>query len=234
MDQVSTAFEHAIRLIASGDPELAAITALSLQTAGLSTLFSTTIGLPLGAALAIARFPGREILVAACNALLGMPSVVIGLIVYLTLSRSGPMGFMGLLFTPTAMVIAQTTLITPMVIALARGQLEPAWLHLRDTLRSFRVGPTRSVATLLFDCRFMLATIVLAAFGRAISEVGAVMTVGGNIAGSTRVMTTAIALETSKGDLALALGLGIVLVMLVLTVAFCAQALGRYAESRYG
>jgi tungstate transport system permease protein len=234
MDQITTALGHALRLISSGDQELATITWLSLRTAGLSTLLSTALGLPLGAALAIARFPGREILVATCNALLGMPSVVIGLIVYLALSRSGPLGFMGLLFTPAAMVIAQTTLITPMVIALARGQLEPAWLTLRDPLRSFRVGPARSVATLLYDCRFMLATIVLAAFGRAISEVGAVMTVGGNIAGATRVMTTAIALETSKGELALALGLGIVLVMLVLAVAFCAQALGRYAESHYG
>ena len=234
MDPFTTAFGHAISLLANADHELAAITWLSLRTAGMSTLLSTAIGLPLGAALAIGRFPGRDALVAICNALLGMPSVVIGLVVYLMLSRSGPLGFMGLLFTPSAMVIAQTTLITPMVIALARGQLEPAWLNLRDTLRSFRVGPAHSIATLLFDSRFMLATIVLAAFGRAISEVGAVMTVGGNIAGATRVMTTAIALETSKGDLALALGLGIVLVALVLAVAFAAQALGRYAERNYG
>lgn len=234
MEQLSGAFGHAIRLIASGDGELAGIVTLSLEVAGLSTLLSTLLGLPLGASLAIARFPGRGTIVGASNALLGMPSVVIGLIVYLSLSRSGPLGFLGLLFTPAAMVTAQTILITPMVAALARAQLEPAWQELREPLRSFRVGPARAVATLLFDCRFALATIVLAAFGRAISEVGAVMTVGGNIAGTTRVMTTAIALETSKGDLSLALGLGVVLIALVLAVALAAQALTGYAERRHG
>ena len=234
MEQVANAFGHAFRLIASGDTELAGIVTLSLEIAGLSTLLSTMLGLPLGAALAIARFPGREVVVGASNALLGMPSVVIGLVVYLMLSRSGPLGFLGLLFTPAAMVTAQTILITPMIAALARSQLEPAWLELREPLRSFRVGPARSISTLLFDCRFMLATIVLAGFGRAISEVGAVMTVGGNIAGATRVMTTTIALETSKGDLSLALGLGIVLVALVLIVALGAQALHGYAERRHG
>ncbi len=169
------------------------------------------MGLPLGAAVAVRRFPGRQSLIVLLNALMGLPPVVVGLLVYLMLSRAGPLGQFGILFTPAAMVIAQTILIAPIVAALSRQVVEDAWQEYREQLRSLGVRPTTAAATLIWDTRFSLVTIVLAGFGRAAAEVGAVMIVGGNIDGVTRVMTTTIALETSKGDLPLALGLGIVL-----------------------
>src|SRR6185312_3307881 len=186
-------------------------------------LLATLIGLPLGAAIAVGRFPGRRAVIVLLNALMGLPPVVVGLMVYLLLSRAGPLGTLGLLFTPPAMVIAQSILITPIIAALTRQVVEDAWLEYREQLRS--LGETRlgAVTTLLWDLRFSLVTIVLAGFGRAAAEVGAVMIVGGNIAGVTRVMTTSIALETSKGDLPLALGLGIILLTLVLGINAGAQ-----------
>jgi tungstate transport system permease protein len=189
---------------------------------------------PVGAWLAMSRFRGRGLVVSIVNAALGVPSVVVGLVVYLALSRSGPLGFLGLLFTPAAMVVAQTVLIAPMVAALSRQALQDTWSEYRDLFASWRIGRATALATLIWDCRFGLVTIGLTAFGRAIAEVGAVMTVGGNIAGSTRVMTTGIALETSKGDLPLALGLGVVLLVLVFTVMLAAQVLQHAAQRRFG
>jgi tungstate transport system permease protein len=228
------ALSEARRLIATGDDGLYSIVALSLQVSASSAALAAAIGLPLGGWLAIVRFRGHGAVVAALNALLGLPSVVVGLIAYLMLSRSGPLGHLGLLFTPAAMVFAQTLLISPMVASLARQQLGGAWEDYREQMASMRIPTRRAIGTLIFDCRFALLTIVLAAFGRAIAEVGAVMTVGGNIAGSTRVMTTAIALETSKGDLPLALGLGIVLLSTVLAVTLAAQAISAAAQRRHG
>src|SRR5205807_1402952 len=176
-----------------------------------ATAFAACIGLPLGAAVAVARFPGRGVVIALLNALMGLPPVVVGLFVYLLLSRAGPLGNFGLLFTPKAMVIAQTVLIVPILAALSRQIVEDAWLEYREQLTSLGAGTLDSAMTLLWDTRYSLATVLLAGFGRAIAEVGAVMIVGGNIDGVTRVMTTTIALETSKGDLPLALGLGFVL-----------------------
>jgi tungstate transport system permease protein len=183
------------------------------------------VGLPLGALLAVARFPGRDGVVVMLNALMGLPPVVAGLLIYLLLSRAGPLGPLGLLFTPTAMVIAQAVLIAPILAALARQVLEGLWEEYAEQLRSFGAGPWRAVPTLLWDGRFALLTVLLAGFGRASAEVGAVMIVGGNIEGFTRVMTTAIALETSKGDLPLALALGMVLMTVVVTVNALAQGL---------
>ena len=182
----------------------------------------------------MSRFKGRGLVISILNAALGIPSVVVGLIVYLGLSRSGPLGFLGLLFTPTAMVVAQTVLIAPMVAALSRQTLQDTWGEYRDLFASWRIGRATALATLVWDCRFSLVTIGLTAFGRAIAEVGAVMTVGGNIAGSTRVMTTGIALETSKGDLPLALGLGVVLLSLVFVIMLMAQVLQQAAQGRFG
>jgi tungstate transport system permease protein len=191
-------------------------------------------GLPLGALLAVARFPGRRGSVVLLNALMGLPPVVVGLAVYLMLSRAGPLGSLGLLFTPTAMVIAQAILITPIIAGLARQVIEDAWGEYREQLRS--LGETRlgAAMTLLWDVRFSLITLVLAGFGRAAAEVGAVMIVGGNIAGVTRVMTTAIALETSKGDLPLALGLGLVLLAIVLGLNAAAYMVNETAQRRFG
>jgi tungstate transport system permease protein len=234
MSDFGEAFVAALRLMSDADPAFVSTVALSMQVSGSATLVATAIGMPLGAALAIARFPGRAAAVAVLNASLGVPSVVVGLVVYLLLSRSGPLGDWGLLFTPSAMVIAQTILVTPMAAALARQLLEHAWEEFREPFASLRLNLRCSVRALLWDCRFGLTTTLLAVFGRAIAEVGAVMTVGGNIAGATRVMTTSIALETSKGDLALALGLGIVLAALVLLVTGIAQAVRHVAAQRHG
>lgn len=220
-------------LIADGDRTLAAIVLLSLRVSLTALACAALIGLPLGALLAVARFPGRRALVVAINALMGMPPVVAGLLIYLLLSRSGPLGTLGLLFTPTAMVIAQAVLITPILAALTRQALEALWEEYAEQLRSFGAGPLRAVPTLLWDGRFALLTVLLAGFGRAAAEVGAVMIVGGNIDGFTRMMTTAIALETSKGDLPLALALGIVLMVIVLAVNALAQGL-RDAWARAG
>jgi tungstate transport system permease protein len=192
------------------------------------------IGLPLGAAIAVGRFPGRQALIIMLNALMGLPPVVVGLLVYLFLSRAGPLGELGILFTPAAMIVAQTVLIVPIIAALSRQVIEDAWQEYREQLRSLGARPVTAAATLLWDTRFSVVTIVLAGFGRAASEVGAVMIVGGNIDGVTRVMTTTIALETSKGDLPLALGLGIILIALVLAVNTAAYWVKAGAQRRYG
>ena len=192
------------------------------------------IGLPIGAALAVFQFPGRTAIAVILNAMMGLPPVVVGLIVYLTLSRSGPLGTLGLLYTPTAMIIAQTCLVTPIIAALTRQTTEDLWQEYAEQLRSIGIGPWRAVTTLLWDNRFSLITTILAGFGRASAEVGAVMIVGGNIDHVTRVMTTSIALETSKGDLALALGLGIILLALALSVNAAAFIINDAAMKRHG
>ncbi|MBX9700812.1 MAG: ABC transporter permease [Acetobacteraceae bacterium] len=225
MTDLGVAFSTALALIAHGDAALLAIVLLSLQVSLSALLLAALLGLPLGALLAVARFPGRRGIVVMLNALMGLPPVVCGLLIYLLLSRSGPLGGFGLLFTPTAMVIAQAVLILPILAALTRQALEGLWEEYAEQLRSFGAGPLRAVPTLLWDGRFALLTVLLAGFGRAAAEVGAVMIVGGNIEGFTRVMTTAIALETSKGDLPLALALGIVLMVIVVAVNALAQAL---------
>jgi tungstate transport system permease protein len=233
MNDLGTAFGMAIGMIAEADAALARIVALSLRVSLTATVIAALIGLPLGALLAVARFPGRQALIVTLNALMGLPPVVAGLLIYLLLSRSGPLGSLGLLFTPTAMVIAQAVLITPILAALTRQALEALWEEYAEQLRSFGASPARAAPTLLWDGRFVLLTVLLAGFGRASAEVGAVMVVGGNIEGFTRVMTTAIALETSKGDLPLALALGMVLMTVVLAVNALAQLL-RDAAARRG
>jgi tungstate transport system permease protein len=221
-------------LVVSADPRLMEIVVLSLQVSLSAVLIASIVGLPLGAALAVSRFPGRRTLIVVTNALMGLPPVVVGLLVYLLLSRAGPLGDLGLLFTPQAMVIAQSLLVLPIIVALTRQAAEDAWADYHDLLRSLGAGPARSAATLLWDIRFSLVTTVLAGFGRAAAEVGAVMIVGGNIDGVTRVMTTAIALETSKGDLPLALGLGAILIGIVVAVNAVAFLLKDAAARRYG
>jgi tungstate transport system permease protein len=211
---------------------VAGIVLLSLRVSLAAVAVAALVGLPLGALLAVARFRGRGSVIVALNAMMGLPPVVAGLLIYLLLSRSGPLGPLGLLFTPSAMVIAQAVLITPILAALTRQVLEGLWEEYAEQLRSFGAGPWRAVPTLLWDGRFLLMTVLLAGFGRASAEVGAVMIVGGNIEGFTRVMTTAIALETSKGDLPLALALGIVLMAIVVTVNALAQGL-RDAAARW-
>jgi tungstate transport system permease protein len=232
MFEILASWGTAWDLVAGGDPALARIVALSLELALASAIAGAAIGLPLGAIVAVGRFPGRRTLIVVLNALLGLPSVVVGLIVYLLLSRAGPLGSFGILFTPAAIVIAQTLLVAPIVAALARQVVEDAWRDYEEQLRSLGVSRTRAVPTLLWDTRVSLLTIVLAGFGRAASEVGAVMIVGGNIDGVTRTMTTAIALETSKGDLPLALALGVILVVTVLAVNAGAYALREWGSHR--
>ncbi len=210
------------------------IVALSLQVSLAAVLLAAALGLPLGAAVAVGRFPGRHAVIVLLNALMGLPPVVVGLVVYLLLSRAGPLGELGLLFTPGAMVIAQTVLITPIIAALARQAVEDAWREYEEQLRSLGAHGAGAAFTLLWDTRFSLATAVLAGLGRASAEVGAVMIVGGNIDGVTRVMTTAIALETSKGDLPLALGLGTVLIAVVLALNTAAYLVKEAAQRRYG
>ncbi|MCG8590681.1 MAG: ABC transporter permease [Proteobacteria bacterium] len=230
MPELMDAFETAFRLLARADAELVEIVLLSLRVSFGALVPAALLGLPLGAFLAVARFPGRRAAIVALNALMGLPPVVVGLAVYILLSRSGPLGALGLLFTPTAMVIAQTILILPIVAALSRQVIEDLWDEYRDQLRSLGASPLRAVPTLLYDARFSLVTTLLAGLGRAIAEVGAVIIVGGNIAHVTRVMTTAIALETSKGELALALGLGIVLLSLSLALNALAHWVGHAAR----
>ena len=215
MVEILSSFALALRLIGGADPALWRIVTLSVEVSLAAALLACVLGLPLGAAVAVARFPGRRAVVVALNALLGLPSVVVGLVVYLLLSRAGPLGSMGILFTPAAIVVAQTLLVLPMVAALARQFVEDEWREYAEQLTSLGVSRARAVPTLLWDARYSLLTVALAGFGRATSEVGAVMIVGGNIDGVTRVMTTAIALETSKGDLPLALALGVVLLGVV-------------------
>ena len=234
MTDFSDAFGAAMGLVLGFDADLAEIVGLSLRVSFLAVAIATAVGLPVGAAIALYRFPGRAALLVAMNALMGLPPVVVGLIVYLTLSRAGPLGVFGLLFTPAAMIIAQVLLVTPIIAALTRQVIEDLWVEYEEQLRSLGAGPGRAVPALLWDGRYSLLTAVLAGFGRASAEVGAVMIVGGNIDHVTRVMTTAIALEVSKGDLALALGLGIVLMALSLGVNGAAFALKEAAESRLG
>ena len=234
MNEILAAIGEAGRMIARFDSAVVDIVLLSLRVSLTAVLFASLIGLPLGAAIAVGRFPGRRALIVLMNALMGLPPVVVGLFVYLMLSRAGPLGQFGILFTPAAMIIAQTILIAPIVAALSRQVIEDAWQEYREQLRSLGAGPLTSATTLLWDTRFSLVTIVLAGFGRAAAEVGAVMIVGGNIDGVTRVMTTAIALETSKGDLPLALGLGIILLTLVLALNAAAYWVKESAQRRYG
>jgi len=228
------ALNLALDLMSSGDARLLGIVLLSLRVSLTAVLLAACIALPLGALLAIGNFPGRQVLIVLINGFMGLPAVVVGLLVYLLLSRAGPLGEFGLLFTPGAMVVAQAILITPLMAALTRQIIEDAWREYREQLQSLRANVRQAVMTLLWDGRYSLFTILLAGFGRAIAEVGAVMIVGGNIDGVTRVMTTTIALETSKGDLPLALALGLILVLLVLTVNALAFATTSWAQRRLG
>jgi tungstate transport system permease protein len=220
----------AFDLILGGDLALYAVIGLSLTVSVSATLLAAAIGHPLGALLALVRFPGRGMMVIVLNAFMGLPPVVVGLAMYLLLSRSGPLGFLGLLFTPQAMILAQAVLVMPIIAALTRQTVEDLWVEYRDEMTAMQVGPVGRVAALLWDARFSLITTLLAGFGRAAAEVGTVMIVGGNIDGFTRTMTTAIALETSKGDLPLAIGLGIVLIALIVAVNAAAAVVRRLGE----
>ena len=222
----------ALQLVLTGDPALFAIVRLSLLVSLSAVLFAALIGMPIGALMALTRFRGREATIVLLNALMGLPPVVVGLAVFLTLSRSGPLGSWGLLFTPQAMVIAQTVLVTPIIAALTRQTVEDLWVEYREEFAAMDVGPLRRVVTLIWDARFSLVTALLAGFGRAAAEVGAIIIVGGNIEGFTRTMTTAIALETSKGDLPLAIGLGMVLISIVIVINALAWG-ARRAGERY-
>ncbi|HEX2020337.1 MAG TPA: ABC transporter permease [Aurantimonas sp.] len=219
-------------LILSGDAALFEIVRLSLLVSLSAVAVATLVAFPLGAVLALTRFPGRTAVIVVLNGFMGLPPVVVGLAVYLLLSRSGPLGALGLLFTPQAMIIAQALLVMPIIAALARQTIEDLWHEYRDELTAMNVGPAGRVATLLWDCRISLVTALLAGFGRAAAEVGTVMIVGGNIDGFTRTMTTAIALETSKGDLALAMGLGTILIGLILAINAFAWGLMAWSEKR--
>jgi tungstate transport system permease protein len=224
----------ALMLVLGGDPGLYAIVGLSLVVSLSATALAMLVGLPIGAALALVRFPGRTLVVVVINAFMGLPPVVVGLAVFLLLSRSGPLGFLGILFTPQAMIIAQALLVMPIIAALTRQTVEDLWAEYSEELTAMRVGPLARVTTLLWDARFSLVTTLLAGFGRAAAEVGTVMIVGGNIDGFTRTMTTAIALETSKGDLPLALGLGLVLITLIIIVNAAAWGVRRIGEVQAG
>ena len=234
MSEITEALGAAGAMMFSFDPKLIEIVLLSLRVSLTAVAIASLIGLPLGAAIAVNRFTGRRALIVVLNALMGLPPVVVGLVVYLLLSRAGPLGELGILFTPAAMVVAQTILILPIVAALSRQAIEDSWQEYQEQLRSLGAGPLTSALTLLRDTCFSLVTVVLAGFGRAAAEVGAVMIVGGNIDGVTRVMTTAIALETSKGDLPLALGLGVILLALVLALNATALWIKEAAQRRYG
>jgi len=224
----------ALDLILAGDANLFAIVRLSLIVTLSATVLAAAVALPFGALVALARFPGRDAVIVTLNGLMGLPPVVVGLLVFLLLSRSGPLGSLGILFTPQAMILAQTVLIAPILAALTRQVVEDLWAEYRDELTAMNLGPVAMVTALLWDARFSLATIFLAGFGRAAAEVGAVIIVGGNIEGFTRVMTTSIALETSKGNLPLALGLGIILIGLVMGVNAIAWTIRRWSENYAG
>ena len=218
MSEFRDAFQTAITLLLHLDSDLTAIVGLSLLVSLSAVCLAAMVGLPFGAAVALYRFPGRQAVRVLLNALLGIPPVVIGLVVYLLLSRAGPLGGLGLLFTPTAMIVAQWVLVTPIIAALTQQTVSDLHDEYAEQLRSLGVGTGRAIPTLLWEGRLSLMVAVMAGFGRAIAEVGAVIIVGGNINHVTRVMTTAIALETSKGNLSLALALGIVLLILALAV----------------
>jgi tungstate transport system permease protein len=222
------------QLILGGDAALFAIVRLSLAVSLSAVVLAAIIGLPVGAALALTRFPGRPLVVVLLNAAMGLPPVVVGLAIYLLLSRSGPLGAMGLLFTPGAMVIAQTILIAPILAALTRQTVEDLWAEYRDELSAMNVSALTRMTTLLWDARFSLLTALLAGFGRAAAEVGAVIIVGGNINGFTRTMTTAIALETSKGNLPLAMGLGTILVAIVIAINAAVWGTRVWSERQVG
>jgi tungstate transport system permease protein len=230
---ISSAFALAVQLIASGDPELLSIIGLSLKVSLTAVILGCAIGFPLGAILVVFKFPGRPFAVAVLSASMGLPPVVIGLLVYLLLSRSGPLGILGLLYSPTAMIIAQTLLIAPLIAALARQVLADLHVEYDELFRSLRISKRGQIGALLWDARYSLITVALAGLGRATAEVGAVIIVGGNIAGLTRVMTTAIALETSKGDLGLALALGIILISIAFIINAAVLSL-RGSMSRLG
>ncbi|EHK60344.1 binding-protein-dependent transport systems inner membrane component [Halomonas sp. GFAJ-1] len=227
-------FYTALTLILGMDHGLFSIVLLSLKVSLFAVIIASLLALPLGAALALWRFPGRNALIVLLNALMGLPPVVAGLCVYLLLSRAGPLGQFGLLFTPTAMVIAQVILVFPIIAALTRQQVEALHGEYAEQLSSLGLSQLRMMPTLLWDARFGLLTVILAGFGRASAEVGAVMIVGGNIDGVTRVMTTSIVLETSKGNLAQALGLGIVLLTLVTLINAVAHLVSETAKRRLG
>ena len=231
MTDISDAFATALHLLVTLDHSLIEIVGLSLRVSLTAVALAVVVGLPVGAALALFKFPGRNALVVFLNALMGLPPVVVGLVVSLMLSRAGPLGVLGLLFTPTAMIIAQAILVTPIVAALTRQVVADLWVEYSEQMRSMGAGPLSAIPALLYDARFTLVTAVLAGFGRASAEVGAVMIVGGNIDHVTRVMTTAIALEVSKGDLALALGLGIVLISLSLAINAATYTVKQRAEA---
>jgi len=224
-------FAAAWRLLISFDADLIEIVGLSLRVSLLAVFFGALFALPVGAALALHRFPGRRLVIILLDAFMGLPPVVVGLVVYLALAHDGPLGELRWLFTSRAMILAQMLLVIPILAALTRQAIEDQWEEVGEQLRSLGVSRTRAIPTLLWDGRYRLVTTLLAGFGRAIAEVGAVLIVGGNIAHVTRVMTTAIALETSKGDLTLALGLGIVLILLAIAVNAIAHLI-RHAEGR--
>jgi len=224
LQSIGDALQLALHLVLSGDADLVEIVLLSVQVSITASVVALTIGLPIGALVAVARFRGRSAVLVVMNALMGLPPVVVGLLVYLHLSRSGPLGFLGLLYTPTAMIIAQTILITPIVAALSRQLIEDLHAEYAPLFRSLCLTRLQTMRALLWDARYSLITVGLAGFGRAVAEVGAVIIVGGNIDHLTRVMTTAIALETSKGELALALALGMILLVLALLVNGAVQA----------
>jgi tungstate transport system permease protein len=224
----------ALQLVLSGDPALFAIVRLSLYVSLSAVVLAALIGIPLGAFVALTKFRGRQGVIVLLNALMGLPPVVVGLAVYLALSRSGPLGAFGLLFTPGAMIVAQTVLVTPIIAALTRQTIEDLWIEYRDELTAMNLGPIGRVTALIWDARFSLVTALLAGFGRAAAEVGAIIIVGGNIEGFTRTMTTAIALETSKGDLPLAVGLGLVLIAIVIAVNALAWTARRAGERLAG
>jgi tungstate transport system permease protein len=220
----------ALHLLLVGDPALFAIVRLSLIVSLSATFFAALLGAPLGAYLGLSKFRGREVVTVALNAMMGLPPVMVGLVVYLALSRSGPLGEWGWLFTPKAMLVAQTILVTPIIASLTRQSVEDLWIEYRDELTAMNVGPVRRVLTLLWDGRFSLVTALLAGYGRAAAEVGSIIIVGGNIEGFTRTITTAMALETSKGNLSLAVGLGIVLLLIVVVVSTLAWVVRRAGE----
>jgi tungstate transport system permease protein len=234
VNTISDAFLLSLQMMAQLDPELLRIIGLSLRVSLTAVIIGSIIGLPLGALLALTRFPGRNACIVLLNACMGLPPVVVGLIVYLILSRSGPLGAFGWLFTPAGMVLAQVVLITPIVAALSRQTVADLWVEYEEQLRSLGLTPMKAIATLLWDGRYSLSTAVFAGFGRAIAEVGAIIIVGGNINGFTRTMTTAISLETSRGDLALAMALGIVLLAIAISINAAATAAGNAARRRQG
>ena len=232
MDTFVTAFAEAGALLVSFEPDFLSIVGLSLRVSLSAVALACLIGFPLGAIVALTRFPGRGAVILLLNTFMGLPPVVVGLIVFLILSRAGPLGVLGLLFTPAAMIIAQTILVTPIIAALTRQVVSDLWAEYRDHLRSLDASPLTTVGTLITDARYSLTTVVLAGCGRAVAEVGAVMIVGGNIDYVTRVMTTAIALETSKGNLSTALGLGIVLLVLALAANAAVQLINTGAQKQ--